>query len=540
MLLVSVFSLTAVAQTLDQTGHWVDIAAPESDWPEPWADRPAEAGPPPLTGGVGWYLMEVSLPHAGEWVIDFRHSSVIGTFEHRVYDASGREVETLGGGLQRTTTSDFIMRHGARLALPAGEYFIVTRTDSPFYLAQPEPALFPLADYQQQYRKTIAFVLIGLGIFGALAFYYLNLGLWRRSASDLLYVGFILGNIVYNGTALMVPQALGLTTHFYLISFPILVSNLCYVLFVMRLLRIGRAQHSRVWLLGVTLAAVMVAFWPIALIWPSVSLELCRIGVGLMAVYGMIAGIARARMGDRVAWLYLIANFSFLVPALMAITARQLATGDLWLIEHLGLLAVLLEVLLLALVISYQISMMRVNQDRMQHLADHDPLTGCLNRSSLQTRLDDLLQHMGRSSDKLALLFIDLDGFKPINDDYGHRLGDDLLRVVADRIKTRLRGSDLVARIGGDEFVVVLHPIHEDQAALQIADKIRQAIGESVRLLNKDLVCTASIGLALYGQHGQDRNGLMEAADQAMYAAKAQGRDRVVIAEADQSELVPA
>lgn len=539
VLLFLTVAVMAAAHAPDQSGRWVQGGDTASEWPEPWSEPRPEAAPPPLIGGVGWYVLTVSLPEAGDWVIDFRHSSIIGSFEHRIHDAEGREIAVLEGGLESAAIGDFMMRHGRRVSLPAGDYLIVTRTESPFYLAQLEPAVFPLESYRQQYPRTVAFVLIGLGIFVALAFYYLVLGLWRRSASDLLYVGFIGGNILFNGAAQMVPVTLGLDVHIYLVSYPILVSNLFYVLFVMTLLGIRRRRHPRIWAIGAGVSAVLVLFWPVALIWPNMALELCRIGVGLMAVYGMIAGIARARLGDRIGGLYLVANLSFLVPAMVAISARQLGSSELWLIEHVGLLAVLLEVLLLALVMSYQISLMRINQDRMQHRADHDPLTGCLNRRSLESRLEDVLHQLPQSGEHLALLFIDLDGFKPINDDYGHRLGDNLLGILADRVKSRVRGSDLVARIGGDEFVVVLHPLQEHEDALHVAEKIREAIGEPVRLSNQDFLCTASIGLALYGQHGHDRNSLTDAADKAMYEAKARGRNRVVVAEAVMHRQMP-
>src|SRR5690606_20152051 len=129
---------------------------------------------------------------------------------------------------------------GRSLSLAAGDYLIDTQLSSPFYLATPVPHVYRWADYQQPLRISQALTLLGMGIFLALAFYYLVMGLWRRATTDLLYAGFIVGNLLFNGAAQLVFKDLLGWQWIYLVSAPILVSNLIYIGFVMSLLVVRR------------------------------------------------------------------------------------------------------------------------------------------------------------------------------------------------------------------------------------------------------------------------------------------------------------
>jgi diguanylate cyclase (GGDEF)-like protein len=124
-------------------------------------------------------------------------------------------------------------------------------------------------------------------------------------------------------------------------------------------------------------------------------------------------------------------------------------------------------------------------------------------------------------------MFIDLDEFKPINDRYGHAVGDLLLLEVAKRIQGCIRESDTVSRIGGDEFVVLLPVIETERAAMEVADKIREAINQPLHLKDSEIVVSSSIGVSVYPEHGDDETILFKNADTAMYAAKNAGRNRV-------------
>lgn len=666
---LSVWATAAYADTdISQSGRWVEsdlmpLSPEQTAWPGSEQLQTADA--PARTKGQGWYELQITLPAGGDWVIDFRNSSVVGRFQHIVLDADDEEILRFSGGQLDSAQDDYWLRHGRDITLDAGDYRVLTQVDSPFLLAEPQPRLFAADDYARNAGYTVVFTLVGIGIFLALGFYYLVLGLWRRSDSDLLYVGFILGNLIYNGTALLVAKAVLPGAWFYGISAPILVSNVIYIFFVMRLLRVGPVSHPVLYRVGVAAIVVMVSFWPIALILPHWSLELCRIGVAIFALYGFLVGIVRTVQGSRVARLYLMANLVFLIPAMLAISMQNMTMSDVFLVEHMGLLAVLLEVLMLSYVMSYQVGQLQKEQVRrvaageqarllshlaqqmpgmvyqlkrhpdgrmsvpfvtpgvqqlleltpdavqadakalfdrihpedasrlwssleqatkrfqgwqrefrvvlpkagtrwlssqahpermsdgsilwhgfvsdvtvrreaeeeVRHLAAHDPLTGCLNRVSLDHQLHRILSQADRQNQQVAVLFVDLDHFKPINDEHGHTTGDELLKVLANRIQSSVRATDLVARIGGDEFVVVLAPIEDANAAAGVARKLGRAISEPVDLGSVSLSTTASIGVALFPHQGRTQAELTECADKAMYLAKQRGRNQMVLSE---------
>ncbi|MDP2810561.1 MAG: EAL domain-containing protein [Rhodocyclaceae bacterium] len=165
-------------------------------------------------------------------------------------------------------------------------------------------------------------------------------------------------------------------------------------------------------------------------------------------------------------------------------------------------------------------------QEKINRLALHDTLTGLPNRYNLQGRLDQALATARRDAGHLALMFIDMDRFKNINDTLGHHVGDGLLQEVATRLTANVRESDVVARLGGDEFVVVLTGI-EAPAAGSVADKILEMLGLAYRIEGNELHTTPSIGIAVFPDDGDSAETLMRNADAAMYHAKSAGRNNV-------------
>jgi diguanylate cyclase (GGDEF)-like protein len=165
-------------------------------------------------------------------------------------------------------------------------------------------------------------------------------------------------------------------------------------------------------------------------------------------------------------------------------------------------------------------------QARMAHLAEHDILTALPNRGLLDDRLEQGIALAQRHSRRLAVLFIDLDHFKHINDSLGHLIGDQLLKAVSLRIRPCVRSSDTVSRQGGDEFIVLLSEIADAEDAALIADKIRLAVLEPYTIANHHLQLTASIGVSLYPEDGGDPETLIQCADTAKHHAKEKGRDR--------------
>ncbi|MBW2631047.1 MAG: diguanylate cyclase [Deltaproteobacteria bacterium] len=178
-----------------------------------------------------------------------------------------------------------------------------------------------------------------------------------------------------------------------------------------------------------------------------------------------------------------------------------------------------------AIITSIDITDHKRVEKRLSHLATHDPLTGLSNRILFDDRLSLELAHAQRSSKKLAVMLLDLDNFKDINDSWGHNMGDEVLKIVSRRLPGFLRKSDSIARMGGDEFLVLLPEIEEAEDARIIALKMLDAFKEPFIVGARELYTTTSIGIAIYPDDGTDPGMLMKNADMAMYSVKKQGRN---------------
>ncbi len=166
-------------------------------------------------------------------------------------------------------------------------------------------------------------------------------------------------------------------------------------------------------------------------------------------------------------------------------------------------------------------------EEELRYRATHDTLTGMANRNLLYDRLNQAILLAERNNECIAVLFLDIDRFKQVNDTLGHSAGDDLLRQVSERIQERLRKADTVARHSGDEFVIVLTAISNPQTAENVAREIHHAIGEPYRLQGHEVVTTCSIGISVYPQDSKESDILLRNADIAMYRAKELGRNAI-------------
>lgn len=164
------------------------------------------------------------------------------------------------------------------------------------------------------------------------------------------------------------------------------------------------------------------------------------------------------------------------------------------------------------------------SQEKIHHLAHHDPLTGLANRITLNVRLDQLLSISRRNKVSVAVMFIDIDHFKKINDSHGHQIGDMFLREFARRLQDLVREADTIARFGGDEFIVVLAEQDTPEHVTSVANRIVNSLAAPYLLADLVVHSGASIGIAMYPQDGDDSKVLLRNADIAMYAAKSQGR----------------
>ena len=166
---------------------------------------------------------------------------------------------------------------------------------------------------------------------------------------------------------------------------------------------------------------------------------------------------------------------------------------------------------------------LRSKESALEYMARHDPLTGLPNRSLLDDRLDQALARATRSGRNIAVMVADLDRFKTVNDNFGHPVGDQMLRAISDRLSDCLRGADTLARLGGDEFVVILEEIQDPADATRVADKLITAACRTVELPQGHLQVGLSLGIAYFPLHANDAKSLIRLADDAMYAAKAAG-----------------
>lgn len=175
-------------------------------------------------------------------------------------------------------------------------------------------------------------------------------------------------------------------------------------------------------------------------------------------------------------------------------------------------------------------------RNELDYMAHHDSLTSLANRSMLHERLVAAIQRAHRSNLAVAVLFIDLDRFKHVNDSFGHGTGDDLLREVAERLRVSLREPDTIARLGGDEFVVILEQIDEPLSAARVAGSIIQRLEKPYQLGELELYITTSIGISLFPQDADQAEELLRNADSAMYGAKQEGRNTFNFYTADMTE----
>ncbi|PCI22623.1 MAG: diguanylate cyclase [SAR324 cluster bacterium] len=173
----------------------------------------------------------------------------------------------------------------------------------------------------------------------------------------------------------------------------------------------------------------------------------------------------------------------------------------------------------------HDITEIKRTEFKMEYQAYHDALTGLPNRLLFNDRLEKSLQSAQRHQQKLAVLFLDLDNFKDVNDSLGHQVGDLLLKSVSQKLLQCCREEDTVARLGGDEFVIILNKVQDHRDPIKVANRILQSLSQKIRLENHEIYAGVSIGISLFPEDGSDVDTLMRSADAAMYNAKKQGKN---------------
>ncbi|HEY4530024.1 MAG TPA: diguanylate cyclase [Luteimonas sp.] len=249
-------------------------------------------------------------------------------------------------------------------------------------------------------------------------------------------------------------------------------------------------------------------------------------GLILSAVLLLVGSTTLALRGDRagrvvmVSWLPLMVFTTLVATGLMG-----LWDAPIWLAQGLaGSFA--LASLLLAIGLADKLLELRRDRDHASALAVADKLTGLLNRAGIEAELRRTLQEASAADDAICIAFVDLDNFKPVNDEFGHGVGDECLRIVSQRVRNQLRGGDIIGRYGGDEFLVVL-PATRLADALAVSERMAAAVrGRPLTIEHRRLCASLSIGVA-ESEPDDSPATLIERADAALYASKQAGRDRV-------------
>jgi len=215
--------------------------------------------------------------------------------------------------------------------------------------------------------------------------------------------------------------------------------------------------------------------------------------------------------------LYLLEQRGVHFPQMLPSSLVPLAS----LVIFLAALVVIVGSLLVSSRISgHHEQVLHLERNRLDYLAHHDALTELPNRSFFLGRLARSLARARRRDENSALLYIDLDGFKPINDEHGHSIGDIVLRLLAARLREVIRESDTVARIGGDEFAVILEDVRDREFAASVAQKLLQQLSEPVNIGAHSFAVSGSVGIVMFPEQGSNVAQLCKQADQAMYRAK--------------------
>ncbi len=178
------------------------------------------------------------------------------------------------------------------------------------------------------------------------------------------------------------------------------------------------------------------------------------------------------------------------------------------------------------------------SEKQIHRLAYYDTLTGLASRAYYEERIEDFIRTASRRKEQFAFLFLDLDGFKVINDSFGHHIGDKFLEAIAQRLKSVVRDVDFVARLGGDEFCIIMDNISHDDSVIEVADRCLSKVCQPLILENQQFIPKVSIGIAIYPRDGNNETELKKAADAAMYAAKQAGKQRYFFYAADMAQQI--
>ena len=511
-----------------------------------------------VTGAI-WLRVEVesTASHPGRWRLEVDYPSLdrvqlfdVGRDGIRLGHAGDMVVYDQRSVGNRTPVFDLHLQPGERRTL-----YLRASSSGSMTLAA---SLYSLAEHEQHSIRGYLAQAIYLGALLALGSYNLLLFIALRERPFIYYVLFVstfcIGLLGLNGLGaqLLWPGAGWWTNR--ALPFGISAAGAIALLFARSFLDTRRWLPRWDRFLGLWFAVVFSCALSTLLLSVPLALKAMSIfGVSVCAVLLSVAFVSVRRRVPGAGFFALAWTMLLCGAALMALRNFALIPSNFFTL-HAMQIGSMLEMILLSFALAARFNAHKRQREaslqaqerqlekrvaerteelaaanlRLQALALQDPLTGLANRNALQQHLEMALRRSLRSGEPLAVMLIDLDGFKPINDQHGHALGDQVLEQVAQRLQNCARDCDLPARLGGDEFVLVCEALASDEAAREVAERILVRLGQPIATPAGEVRVGASIGIALSRGEGSPTQ-LIRQADMAMYQAKAEGRNRVRI-----------
>lgn len=479
-----------------------------------------------------WLRLVLTLPPGGSrehWLLELAYPTLDSVNFYRLLP---------GGDYQMTETGD-TLPFGSRRVDHRNYVFPVDLSGANagsqvFYLRirSAGSLTFPLTLWQdsaftEASQRSYAALSLYFGAFAAMALYNLMLYFSLRDRVFLVYVAFVAS------MAMGLASQYGLAFQFLWPDWPAL-ANVAYpggfalaglfgVLFTRRFLDVPThlPRFDKVLLLLALSFAINVALPWFAYQWSAIWISLTAVTFCPLALGAGIWFVRRAHHGAR----YYLAAWGLLLVFTAAMALRNMG----WLPSNFVTLNGMqigsaLEMMLLSFALAHRYNKLEEQQKLLREMAHHDPLTGLANRLLLDIRLEHAMQVAKRHNTTLALLLLDLDGFKPVNDTYGHGIGDELLMELAQRMQAIVRQTDTVARLGGDEFIILLESVASVEAVMLVAEKLIAALRVPMKVSSgAEVRVGASIGLTLMTPSDMDREAIIHRADAAMYDAKTAG-----------------
>lgn len=525
------------------------LTEPEPRWTLPDVlDRLPDRQPPVVPtsnfgefAGVAWLVWDVQVEPdaAGDWLLDVGYPALDHVDLHLLRDGQPTQVVRNGDRLRLSERPLPTRTHVMPLALSAGRYLMVLRVETSGSMIVPVRLTTP---QQRQFGEERTQVLQGLANGVMLSLLIYSLAQWY-SLRDRMFAYYAIGvggvglfQVTFHGMGLQHLWGEALAVSELLPPICILLGVLGAFLFIDRALDIRglSPRLSQVMRVGALLCVVTLVLLVTGVITYRDGQRVAKVLGQFPTILALPVAWRRWRLGDRAAGYILVGwgiyTAGVVVLALL-ISGRIPATP---VTLHLFQVASLVEMVTWLVVMGIRVDSLRrsaerdrLDGERLRRLADTDALTGALNRRGLQAAAQPMLQRVRNrdgSDGLVALYLLDLDGFKPVNDRYGHHAGDSVLIEVAARLGAQVRPGDLVARIGGDEFVVVVAGLPDADAARRIGEKLLQTMREPIAVQGVSCTVGATIGYALAPIDGGEIDLLLARADQAMYAGKQAGK----------------